>query len=91
LITTADFSQGSAQVSTAKRAGDIFRAITALTGIFANDPDLVTGELYYWRTTNGIIADITADGYIRGATSGAAGKYSVWDGAWSNTATVTIS
>lgn len=90
-VTTADFIQGSALISTAKKPGDIFRAITALTGIFANDTGVAVGNPYCWRTLNGTIVDVTTEGYIRGATAGASGKYAVYNGVWTNTATVTLS
>lgn len=89
-VTTADGAQGTASLSTSKKPGDIFRAITALTGIFAND-DVAVGDLYCWRTLNGTIVDVSADGYISGATAGASGQYAVYNGVWTNTATVTLS
>ena len=89
-VTTADGAQGTRSVTTSKKAGDIYRQITALTGIFANDPDVVIGDYYNWRTVAGTIVDVSADGYISGATLGASGQYAVWDGVWSNTATVTL-
>lgn len=90
-VTTADGAQGTRAVMTSKKSGDIYRPITALTGIFANDTDVVIGNYYNWRTVAGTIVDVSADGYISGATLGASGQYAVYNGVWTNTATVTLS
>lgn len=87
-VRTGTGGQGSYLVATEAATADIYRQITALTGIFANDVGVDVGDHYYWRTLSGTVTDVTSAGYPRGTTVGARGKYAVWDGSsWTNTAT----